>query len=49
MQTMDNFISIVRELKRSTRLFKVLVLIYLFTIFSLGLWIGIVLNIWYVK
>jgi len=49
MKTMDNFISIVREIKNSTRLFKVLVIIYLFTIFSLGLWIGIVLNIWYVK
>lgn len=49
MQTMDNFISIVRELKNSTRLFKVLFAMYLFTIFSLGLWIGILLNIWYVK
>ena len=49
MKTMDNFISIVREIKNSTRLFKVLVIMYLFTIFSVGLWFGIVLNIWYVK
>lgn len=49
MQTLDNFISMVRELRDSTTLFKVLFVMYLFTIFSLGLWIGIVLNIWYVK
>ena len=49
MKTIINYIYFVRDIYESPLPFKLLLLLSISTVFLLGICIGILLNIWYVK